>query len=553
MYRDEHGKLNCACGKKKCRHCCRVRSHATAIRKVTAEGVPSEDGIAPRDNGKRIENECGTSEAKSLQDKLNGNNGTVEHTGVAFGEPCDSSESHPSQHNPLDVSNPFEESEQLDIDQIEGRSNGDLAHKLSNGKWVISYNGIMSLASKNGVTFTRHTIKSDAKRDGTVIAHARRGNNTRASGKPMNGSFITAVELAKRNAARQLLSLVDIKILEKKAQLESEFDWQVAKRKCLDVVPGYTLSIIIDDMVSDGTLAKSHVSNYDRSAWLLIYNRCREDAKTNGNDDDDDGAGNTASSPDRFTECRDAAKDFVRYSWLKDDMLKEGILSGDWTDDDFTKLKEACEIDKSLFGRKLGTYRIEKEFNTNRPYIFQRRYTFHLIPMKARRQCFHCGNTEGILRDRLVRWERYEFKTSLCQTACDPTNEELTQKFDQLYKCEGVAPPSEPDTELPDNVDDFIAKCKELESEVDDPAPMVEWSTQAKPRLRRVSPAQMGSDEKRKLQMDKKLKTWLVEADGTKKAISCREICEQFDGNIVMQLRSGIDSGGDISTVELDN
>lgn len=29
---------------------------------------------------------------------------------------------------------------------------------------------------------------------------------------------------------------------------------------------------------------------------------------------------------------------------LLDDMLKEGTLSGDWTDDDFAKLKEACQI-----------------------------------------------------------------------------------------------------------------------------------------------------------------------------------------------------------------
>jgi hypothetical protein len=61
------------------------------------------------------------------------------------------------------------------------------------------------------------------------------------------------------------------------------------------------------------------------------------------------------------------------------------------------------------------------------------------------------------------------------------------------------------------------------------------------------------SNGKRKLQMDKKLRTWLVESDGTKKEISCREICEQFnDGSIVTRLRAGIDSGADISTVELN-
>lgn len=52
--------------------------------------------------------------------------------------------------------------------------------------------------------------------------------------------------------------------------------------------------------------------------------------------------------------------------------------------------------------------------------------------------------------------------------------------------------------------------------------------------------------------MDKKLKTWLIESNGTKKAISCREICLDYDSNIVTKLRAGIDSGADISTVELD-
>jgi hypothetical protein len=64
------------------------------------------------------------------------------------------------------------------------------------------------------------------------------------------------------------------------------------------------------------------------------------------------------------------------------------------------------------------------------------------------------------------------------------------------------------------------------------------------------------AEVKRKLQMDKKLRTWLVESDGSKKEISCREICEQFESKqnprIVTRLRAGIDSGADISTVELD-
>jgi hypothetical protein len=64
------------------------------------------------------------------------------------------------------------------------------------------------------------------------------------------------------------------------------------------------------------------------------------------------------------------------------------------------------------------------------------------------------------------------------------------------------------------------------------------------------------STGKRKLQMDKKLRTWLVEADLTSKEISCREICEQFESKtnprIVTRLRASIDSGADFSTVEID-
>ncbi len=254
-------------------------------------------------NGSKIVNDCGTSEAKALQEKLNGSNGTGDNQTPV--------------HHQLDVTNPFEESEALDIEQINGNgwrvshkcdphALGDLVHKLSNGEYVISYHGIMNLADKHDVTFIRHTVKSDAKRNGTVIAYAQLGTCTRASGKPMNGSFITAVELAKRNAARQLLPLPEIKALEHKAKaegqrsadtaLEAEFDWQKAKAKCLEIVPEFKLSIIIDDMVSDGTLAQKHVSDYSRREWLLIFDAVKRDAETNSNDDDD-GGDNTPSSP----------------------------------------------------------------------------------------------------------------------------------------------------------------------------------------------------------------------------------------------------------------
>ena len=72
---------------------------------------------------KYIENECGTSETKALQNKLNGSNGTGDIK---------------SPSHKLDTSDPFQECELKDIAQVEGRSNGELVHRLSNGEYVIS-------------------------------------------------------------------------------------------------------------------------------------------------------------------------------------------------------------------------------------------------------------------------------------------------------------------------------------------------------------------------------------------------------------------------------
>ena len=141
-----------------------------------------------------------------------------------------------------------------------------------------------------------------------------------------------------------------------------------------------------------------------------------------------------------------------------------------------------------------------------------------------------------------------------------------------------MAVDSEPDAEVPITESEFVERCKELEAAtvedtaddnsekplrrftafiVDESAtaPMVEVECAADGNAngKHLQGAQMDGNGKRKLQMDSKLRTWLIEADGTKKDFSCREICEEFNGNIVMQLRAGIDSGGDISTVELDN
>ena len=61
------------------------------------------------------------------------------------------------------------------------------------------------------------TVKDN---DDTIIAYARLDGAKRVSGKPVKvcGSVLTAAELAKRSAARQLLPYPEIKALEKKAK-----------------------------------------------------------------------------------------------------------------------------------------------------------------------------------------------------------------------------------------------------------------------------------------------------------------------------------------------
>ena len=112
----------------------------------------------------------------------------------------------------------------------------------------------------------------------------------------------------------------------------------------------------------------------------------------------------------------------------------------------------------------------------------------------------------------------------------------------------GGAAPSERDAEVPDNVDEFIAKCKGMESEVDDttddnsvddPVPMVEG-------------AQMDGDGKRMLRMDKKKNILLIEPDGTETPITMRDAAFTYGSNFILRLTTGIACGGDISTVELD-
>ena len=260
----------------------------------------------------------------------------------------------------------------------------------------------MSLSQKHHITFEALTHDDTH----TVIAKGRCGTSERVSGKPINGSVDTAIELAKRNAARQLLPLAEIKAVEKKAQLESEFSWQKAYDKCVKLVGGKAqLDCIIYDLVNWGKLRQDNPSHYDRTEWLIIHHACKQDASNDN----------------------------------------------------------SCE-------------------------------ELRIIPQ---------------------------------------TNH---------------GDPSEQTPELPLTEDDFVSKCKEAIAKVRDEKKSIEANDQ---------PLQKDNGDKRKLMMDKKLKTWLVESDGTKKEISCREICEQFESkqnpSIVTRLRAGIDDGADISIVELDN
>ena len=327
-------------------------------------------------NGSKIVNECGSNEVKALQDQMNGQLDSRNGNG-------NGAHKAPSQPMQLDLSDPFQQSEQLDIDQIEGRSNGELVHKLSNGEYVISYQGIMTLAQKYHIEFSE-AIHDDTH---TVIAKGRCGTSERVSGKPINGSVDTAIELAKRNAARQLLPLAEIKAVEKKAQLESEFSWQKAYDKCVKLVGGKAqLDCIIYDLVNWGKLRQDNPSHYDRTEWLLIHEYCQKEAS------------------------------------------------------------------------------IERD----------------------------PGSTNN-----------WSYNSAV-----------------------------------------FIERCREAIEQV-----RVEKSIEAN-----ELPPQ-SADGKRRLQMDKKFRTWLIEADGTQKPMSCREIAEQFDSyekGIIKRLRAGIDSGADLSTVEID-
>jgi hypothetical protein len=332
---------------------------------------------------------------------------------------------------------------------------------------------------------------------------------------------------------------------------------------------------------------------------LIIYDACKQDASNDDDGNNDDGGGPKPSSSNdewkaKLRECKDTALNAQRFDWLKSDLQHEGVISDksvkDWQDQDFETLKQACALDASLFNRALGDdWIIQKERNWG-GYESSRRYRFWIVTKdtsELREKCFCCGKTrsQSQLSDDIIHWERYYIKTVVCSDCIEATTkQDLTKRFNELYhngngavntdglpkpsedfinqidsvlnKRGGNATPSERAPELPvsrrrrlllaQTADDFVNECKEAVDNVKDDE-SVEANEQP-----------LESDNgKRKLQMDKKLRTWLVETDGTKKEISCREICEKFESeknpNIVTRLRAGIDSGADISTVELDN
>jgi hypothetical protein len=435
--------------------------------------------------------------------------------------------------------------------------------------------------------------------DGSLKADRSALSSTRLSGKPVrtyDTPIETVCELAKRNAARQLLPLPEIKAVEKKYQFECEFSWEKAYNKCVELVGGKAqVDIIIYDLVKSGKIRQEHPSNYDRTEWLIIHDACKKDAESvvmvgdkpvegwvrcvdttpstvtthrtlsNDVDNNNDGGDNPPSSNNddewkvKLQECEDAAANEVRYCWIRSDLEREGILPKhpkDWQDNDFETLKQACALDASLFNRGIGDdWTLVLETNKG-VWAYERRYRFWLITKdtkELREKCFVCGKTksQAQMTDDLIHWERYYIKTVVCAECLkETTKADMTERFDELYhngngaintdglrgRCRGIELPSK-------TAEYFIARCREAIDKVREKK-TVEANDQ---------PLENGNG-KRKLQMDKKLRTWLIESDGTKKEISCREICEQFkDGSIITRLRVGIDSGADISTVELDD
>ena len=538
VWQDLNGKICCVCGAYYKRDCI----HKQAIRDYYDGG-----------NVSKIVNDCGTETAKALQDKLNGSNGTGDNQTPV--------------HHQLDTSNPFQECEQLDIDQIEGRSNGDLVHVLSNGEYVISYKGIMALAEQHGMTFeaSRHDETH------TVIAYGRCGSNSRASGKPINGAEMTALELAKRNTARQLLPLPEIKALEHKVKLEVErgairlkkrkpsapFNWQVAKRKCLEIVPDFTLDILIHDFVQADTLRQAHPSDYNRKEWLVIFDACKRDAETNGHDGDGvethgeaarlrlcAPGDNTPSSDDEKVTCCICNRTLTNKlsisrcvgpecykkvgaqgaQFLQDDEVSDELIEASklYSDEVLQKriIKSCLTLDAPLPVKVLNWLGNEYFGYKNRPILYY---------VCAAGQLNRIDTSNRKLRHRIITSETAETELdahALAQMVVDVAEE--------------YAHSSATREEPLGTMDEFVERCKQAEATVED-------------TIADDADTLTNGDGKRKLVMGKDKNITLVEPDGTQTSITMKDAAFTFGSNFILRLTQGIACGADISTVELDN
>ena len=469
VYEEHSGRLFCNCGAyyQDCKHKQLVIKTVTNELKSIAKGKP-------------VVNECGSNEAKALQDKMNAQLDSQNNNGNGA--------QAPSQPTKLDLRDPFQESESYDIEQVEGRKNGEMAWKLSNDTYCISYKGVMTLAEKHGVTFTTGS-NSQTKQ---VIARARLNGNERVSGKLPIPSYEVAVELAKRNAARQLLPLEEIKAIEYKAKLNAEFSWKKAYAKCVELVgTEANVDIIIHELTQAGRLRQDSPTHYNRVEWRLIYEACKQDAQEQKND----GGDNTPPSQPDNGSWREWYNRCVEVSSLYD----TGIVINQMTPKHY--------------------YRKDRITDDEWQRIFS----------ECQRRREEYERTQAAKADFASAQQAYKFKHIRDISGYDVRSKKYTGR-----------PPL--------NSKEFIAKCQEAIETVRAEKNIVEANEQ---------PLENSNGEKRKLMMDKKLRTWLVEADGTKKAISCREICEQFESkqnpSIVPRLRAGIDDGADISIVELDN
>jgi hypothetical protein len=485
VYEEHNGRLFCNCGAyyQDCKH------KQLVIKTVTNE----LKSIAKE---KRIVNECGTEQAKQLQDKMNGQLNSRNGNG-------NGAHKAPSQPMKLDLRDPFQESEQNDIDQIEGRKNGELAWKLSNGKYCISYKGIMTLSEKHGVTFT-HGDNSNTKQ---VIARARLNGNERLSGKLPIPCQETAIELAKRNAARQLLPLEEIKALEYKTKLNAEFSWQKAYKKCAALVgTEANVDIIIHELVQSGKLRQDSPTHYDRTEWLIIHKACQEDAQEQIND----GGDKTPSSPVVMVGDKPTSQDDLSAVPAQAD-------GSNWREQ-YNK----CVKVSSLWDTGIVINQIVPKHYYRKDRITDEEWQRVFSECKRRREEYE--RTQAAKADFASAQQAYKFKHIRDISGYDVKSKKYVGR-----------PPL--------NSKEFLDKCKEAIAQVRAEKNTVEANDM---------PLESGN-VKRQLQMDKKLRTWLIESDGTKNQISCREICEQFnDGSLVTRLRACIDDGADIGIVELD-